>query len=63
MYFSEPLNDFRAQLFSDDGKSIDVDFNAAAGHWRITAAEAVPTDTLLQMMRWRALFCPASPGR
>ena len=52
MYFSEPLTDFRAQLFSDDGKSIDVDFNAAAGRWRITAAETVPTDTLLQMVRY-----------
>ena len=53
MYFSEPLTDFRAQLFTDDdGQSIDLDFNVDSGVWRVTVDEAVSTNTLAQMVRF-----------
>jgi hypothetical protein len=52
MYFSEPISDFRAQLFTDDGQGIDVDFNVATGMWQLTVEEAVSTATLSQMVRY-----------
>lgn len=52
MYFSEPLSDFHARLFSDDGQSIDVQFNVGTGAWQLTADDAVSTSTLGQMVTY-----------
>jgi hypothetical protein len=52
MYFSEPLGDFRSQLHSDDGKSVDIDYNATTAQWRLTFGEDVSRDTLAAMIRY-----------
>jgi hypothetical protein len=52
MYFSEPLTDFRAQLFTDDGQGIDLDFNVASATWRLAVDEAVSTATLSQLVTY-----------
>ena len=53
---SEPLTDFHARLYADDGPGIDVQFNVGNATSQLTADESVPTDTL---RRWSAT-CTAS---
>ena len=35
MYFSEPLTDFRTRLYTEDGQSVEIDFNVRASVWEM----------------------------
>jgi hypothetical protein len=50
MHFSEPLTDFHANLYSDEGQAIEVDFNVTTALWRLTADPAVSRETLRDMV-------------
>ena len=50
MHFSEPLTDFRANLYTDGGQAIEVDFNVTTALWRLTVDPAVSRETLRDMV-------------
>lgn len=52
MHFGEPLTDFRTQLYTDDGKSIEVDFNVNASVWQLTAGKNTSRETLRDMVTY-----------
>ena len=52
MYFSEPLTDFRAHLYTDDGQSVELDFNVYASVWHVNVDHGVSRATLREMVTY-----------
>jgi hypothetical protein len=52
MNFSEPLGDFRARLYNDNGQNIEVNFNAANSLWRLVVDKGTSREALRDMVRY-----------
>jgi hypothetical protein len=52
MHFTEPQTDFRSQLFTDDGASVDIEFNAFASRWQIKLMPGLSRAELRDMVRY-----------
>jgi hypothetical protein len=52
MYFAEPLTDFRTHLYTDDGQTIEVDFNVNASAWQLTAGKNMSRETLREIVAY-----------
>lgn len=52
MYFSEPLTDFQARLFTDDGAGIEVRFNINASLWHLVVPKGFSRQTLRDMVTY-----------
>ena len=52
MNFSEPLGDFRARLYGNDGQDVEVQFNASTALWHIVVDKGLSRETLRDMVRY-----------
>lgn len=50
MYFSEPLTDFQANLYTDQGEGIEVRFNINASVWHLVVPKGFSKQTLRDMV-------------
>jgi hypothetical protein len=52
MYFSEPLTNFRARLYSDDDQGVDIDFDVDTSVWHVSAEPGIGRETLRLLVRY-----------
>ena len=52
MYFSEPMTDFRARLYTDNGQSVEVEFNVHLSAWHMKVEHGVSRATLGELVSY-----------